>query len=101
MSQHDVDGAREALCVLLLFSVSVVSILRLAQSFVLIQTYNVLVCTLYPLEAFPVLLELAPKVFQSFESFFLLRLDRLLLCELPIVVDGAREGCQGRIELGL
>lgn len=52
-------------------------------------TYDVLVGALNTLEAFPVLIQLSTKVFQSFERLFLFCLHRLLLCELAIVVDCA------------
>jgi hypothetical protein len=64
-------------------------------------THHILVCALDALEAGSVLFQLTPKVLQSLKRLLLLGLHRLLLGELAVVVDGARERCQRGIELRL
>ena len=66
-----------------------------------LQTYNVLVCTLYSLEARPVLFKLCAEVFEPLLCLVCLCLDRFLLRKLAIIVNGARERGKGGVELGL
>lgn len=65
------------------------------------ETYNVLVCALYALEASTVFIQLCPEILQSLLRLFRLCLHRFLSRKLAIVVDGARECCKGGVELGL
>jgi hypothetical protein len=65
------------------------------------EAHHVLVRALDALEAVPVLLELAAEVLQPLKGLLLLRLHGLLFGEPAIVVDGARERGEGRIELRL
>lgn len=64
-------------------------------------TYNVFIHALDPLEAGPVLVQVAAERLQSLERLFLLGVHRLLLGQSGIVVDGARKRRERRAELGL
>lgn len=62
---------------------------------------HLLVRALYALEVCAVFVQLSAKVLEALECLFLFRLYRLLLGQLAIVVDGAREGRERCVELGL
>ena len=49
----------------------------------------------------PILVELAPKTFDSAKGLLLLFWDELLFGELVVVIYGARKGGQRRVELSL
>ena len=90
-SQRDVGGDQAALHVLLWFSAAYVNNPPCEQPSA--RTYDFFIRALYPLEAFPVFVQLITKVLMALKRLFLLCLDRLLLCKLAIVVDRSRECC--------